>query len=129
MPAVAVMLGWVSVYNNFRHVLFILPPLFVVAGMGLQGVFRIPLQRHLKIALAILVVLPGLVGIVRLHPYEYIYYNALVGGVDGAAGRYELDYWCTSLREAMTYIDDQAPSRRRDCCDRGTDQCDAVRPG
>ncbi len=30
-----------------------------------------------------LVVLPGLIGIVRLHPYEYIYYNTFIGGEAG----------------------------------------------
>jgi hypothetical protein len=109
VPAAAVMLGWVSVYNDFRHELFIMPALFALAGMGLQWAFQIPLQRYLKIALAALLILPGLVGIVRLHPYEYIYYNALVGGTDGAVGRYEMDYWCTSFREAMGYVDDHAP--------------------
>lgn len=108
-PALAVIMGWVSIYNNFRHVLFILPPLFALAGMGLQWVFRIRLRPALKLGLAILLMVPGILGIVRLHPYEYIYYNELVGGVDGAAGRYEMDYWCTSLREAMEYIDEEAP--------------------
>ena len=37
---------------------------------------------------------------VELHPYEYIYYNAFAGGVAGAAGRYDLDYWGLSLAEA-----------------------------
>lgn len=109
VPAAAVMWGWVSVYNNFRHELFILPPLFVLAGMGMQAASRIPLGKPLRLILAALILVPGLAGILRLHPYEYIYYNALVGGVDGAVGRYELDYWCTSFREAMVYIDDHAP--------------------
>lgn len=109
VPAAAVVFGWVSVYNNFRHELFILPPLFVLAGMGLQWASQVPLQRYLKIALVALLILPGLAGIIRLHPYEYIYYNVLVGGTGGAAGRYEMDYWCTSYREAMTYIDEHAP--------------------
>ena len=47
----------------------------------------------------------------ELHPNQYIYYNALVGGVRGANGRYELDYWGTSLAEAAgtlaAYVRDQ----------------------
>ena len=43
-------------------------------------------------------------GIIKLHPYEYIYYNSFVGGVQGAASMYELDYWCTSGRDAIAYI-------------------------
>jgi len=57
-----------------------------------------------------LAVLPGIVIGVRLHPYEYIYYNRLVGGVQGAFRKYELDYWGTSYREAAEYLDATAPA-------------------
>ncbi len=60
---------------------------------------------------------PGLIGIISLHPYEYIYYNEIVGGVDGAAGHYYADYWCTSFREAMKYVNQVAPPNG--CCGGG----------
>ncbi len=59
-------------------------------------------------AAAGVILVPGVIAILSLHPYEYVYYNALVNGVGGAYGRYELDYWCTSLREAMAYINSTA---------------------
>jgi hypothetical protein len=36
----------------------------------------------------------------RLHPYEYTYFNRLAGGVAGARGRYMLDYWGLSFKQA-----------------------------
>jgi hypothetical protein len=54
--------------------------------------------------------MPGLLEGVRLHPYEYIYYNRLVGGVQGAFRRFELDYWGISYREAAAYLDATAPA-------------------
>ena len=42
---------------------------------------------------------------VRLHPEEYIFYNQLVGGVAGAEGRFELDYWGTSIAEATAMLE------------------------
>jgi 4-amino-4-deoxy-L-arabinose transferase-like glycosyltransferase len=41
-------------------------------------------QSLLGVGLAILLLLPGLVGIARLHPFELSYYNELVGGAAGA---------------------------------------------
>src|ERR1700728_2184943 len=41
-----------------------------------------------------------IVEMVRLHPYEYTYYNRLTGGVVGAQQRYMLDYWGLSLTQA-----------------------------
>lgn len=42
----------------------------------------------------------------QLHPYEYLYFNALVGGLKGAAGRYETDYWGKTNREAILWLRD-----------------------
>jgi hypothetical protein len=43
-------------------------------------------------------------GIIKLHPYEYAYYNQFVGGTGQAAKRFETDYWNTCYKEAMEYI-------------------------
>jgi hypothetical protein len=109
LPALAVMTGLIPVYNNFRHVLFILPPLLLIAGIGLAWLLRRLRLALARLALAALLLAPGIVGILQLHPYEYIYYNQLVGGVAGAEGRFELDYWCTAFRPAMEYVDAVAP--------------------
>ena len=64
----------------------------------------------LQSALIALVVLPGLIASVKLHPYEYIYYNQFAGGVNSVADRFELDYWGTSYREAAQELNRIAPS-------------------
>ena len=95
-----------ALYDNFRQIIFILPPIFWIAGVAIEKIKRPALQ----IALIALIILPGIVDGIRLHPYEYIYYNRLIGGVDGAQGRFELDYWGTSYREAAEYINEIAPA-------------------
>jgi len=55
-------------------------------------------------------VLPGIIAGIQLHPYEYIYYNSFIGGERGAQGRFELDYWATSYRAAMDYVNGVAPA-------------------
>lgn len=97
-----------NVYDNFRQFLFVLPPLFVLAGIGFERFSAVLKTPVLKIAMAVLCLLPGIIGIVRLHPYQYIYYNSLIGGVSGANEEYELDYWLTSYREAGSYINERA---------------------
>ncbi len=57
----------------------------------------------------LLLALPSLIPLVRLHPYQYIYYNSLVGGVSGAFREYETDYWATSYRAAAEYLSQAAP--------------------
>jgi len=95
-----------TLYDNFRQILFILPPIFWLAGAAFEKIKNTKWQ----IALIALCLIPGIVGIIRLHPYEYIYYNSFIGGVDGAQGRFELDYWGTSYREAAEYVNKIAPA-------------------
>jgi hypothetical protein len=110
LPVFIAAMGLIPIYNNFRHLLFILPPVFIFAGFGLDRLFSWVTIPLIRVLFVILILLPGIVGIVQLHPYQYIYYNEFIGGVDGAAGRFEMDYWCTSFREVMDYVNEVAPN-------------------
>jgi hypothetical protein len=106
LPLTGFIITRTPLYDNFRQVFFILPPVFLMAGIFFEKV-----KRHIwQIVLIVLVLLPGLIGIVRLHPYEYIYYNTFIGGEAGAFRRFELDYWGTSYREAADWLNEAAPS-------------------
>jgi len=113
LPLLAVVAFGARIYDAFRRMMFILPPLFLLAAIGFRYLFNLlpgTAWRGLLVAIA---VLPGLVAIARLHPYEYIYYNELAGGVRGAFRRYELDGWCISHREAIEHLNGIAPPLSR----------------
>lgn len=113
MPiALQIILGS-GVYDNFRQFLFILPPMFILAGLGWESLLSKIKLPVAQIALAVFCILPGLIGVISLHPYPYIYYNTLVGGVRGAEGRFETDYWLTSYREAALYLQENAPQNAK----------------
>jgi len=104
LPLIGFIAARTPLYDNFRQVFFILPPVFFMAGAAFEKIKRPVLQ----IALIVLCVLPGMVDGLRLHPYEYIYYNRFMGGVEGAFRRFELDYWGTSYREAADWLNAHA---------------------
>jgi hypothetical protein len=111
VPLIIALLFGTVIYDNARQYLFLRPPLFVMAGIGVEFLFRLLGPQTLARAfLVVLALAPGFVGIIQLHPYEYIYYNLLVGGVSGANRRFELDYWATSYREAMERVNRLAPA-------------------
>lgn len=107
-------------YDGFRHFLFILPPVFVTCGFGLEAFFTywenhsdqtiysngMPLNKlSLWLRLIfLLLILPGIISNKDLHPYEYAYYNSFVGGTGGAFRTYETDYWLTCYKEAVEQI-------------------------
>jgi tetratricopeptide (TPR) repeat protein len=43
---------------------------------------------------------------IRNHPYEYLYYNQTAGGLKGAYGNYETDYYYVSQTEAAEWLID-----------------------
>jgi hypothetical protein len=107
--ALAIGLGS-TLYDNGRHYNFVRPAWFLFAALGLEWVWGWRKSPAIRVALTTVVLLPGILGIARLHPYEYVYFNELVGGVQGAFRRYELDYWATSYRETMAYINREGPA-------------------
>lgn len=91
-------------FNGMRHFIFVLPPIAVTAALvgdrALAWLGRFEYRAPIYAAL-------GLYGIahvsimVMLHPDQYVYYNAFVGGVPGAENRFRLDYWANSFAEAV----------------------------
>ena len=97
-------------HNGIRHYLFMVAPLIVLAGIGLDRAYAWVASRGVWPARGFATLLGVAAGVqiaimVELHPDEYVYYNAFAGGVSGAAGRYELDYWGVSLAEATRELE------------------------
>jgi hypothetical protein len=91
-------------FDGMRHFIFALPPIAVAAALvgdrALSRLSGMPYRQPVYAAL-------GLYGIahigtmVMLHPDQYVYYNAFVGGVEGAQRKFKLDYWANSYAEAV----------------------------
>ena len=110
LPLAALIVSRSPLYDNFRQVIFILPPVFFVCGLGLDWLFQRLRQPVVRGVIVAALALPGILAGIQLHPYEYIYYNSFIGGERGAQGRFELDYWATSYRAAMEYVNSVAPA-------------------
>lgn len=65
---------------------------------------RIILINCIAMAIFLLLLWNPIRHIIRNHPYEYVYFNELAGGVKKAYGNYELDYYYHSTREASEWI-------------------------
>jgi len=108
VPFLAILLVKPSLYDNFRHFLFIIPPLFLFSGLGIKFIRSKINSKTLAGVIALVILLPGILGIINLHPFQYIYYNELVGGVSGADRNFLTDYWYTSYRDSILYLNSVA---------------------
>jgi len=97
-------------FTGMRHFLFVLPPLAILAGVGFSELVDALEMKGRRLAAGAI----ALVGacflwegatLVRLHPYENLSYNALVGGLEGAFRRYDMDYWFNSMPEAIHLLE------------------------
>ncbi len=96
-----------NVYGGWRHSMFAYLPMVVSAGLGFNALVEFVKNKYAKIALSVLPCLlltTPLIHIIKNHPYEYVYFNEFVGGVKGAYGDYEMDYYYHSTREASEWI-------------------------
>ena len=94
-----------AMYDGIRHFLFILPPIFIFAGFTFEFLIDHIAPSWLYAELIVILLSPGVIGIVRLHPYEYTYYNSFVGGTNGAFRQYETDYWLTCYKESVERLE------------------------
>ncbi|MFD1626376.1 glycosyltransferase family 39 protein [Azospirillum griseum] len=106
LPILLFMLMRPSVYNGIRHFLFLVPPMVVMAAIAADRLWAISErggrafgQWFASAMTVIAVVYAWQLG--TMHPNQYVYYNQFIGGVRGADGQYELDYWGNSLHEAL----------------------------
>jgi hypothetical protein len=109
LPFVYVVLRRPPIYDGYRHFMFILPPIFVFIALALQALFEWLRRPWACVLLVAGILLPGVIGLVSLHPYQYTYYNSLAGGMGGAFRRYETDYWLTCYRELMGELNQAVP--------------------
>ena len=116
LPIAAIVVQHSTLYDGIRHVLFLIPMLAVVASIGFLRLLPF-LHRHPVIAAAGTgaYVTHTILTFVLLHPLEYAAFNVFAGGVSGAHGRFDQDYWSLAvlpgLRQLEDRIDHEDPER------------------
>jgi len=110
LPVMLQVVGHGPIFSGMRHFIFVIPPLAVLAGIGFDRTLAWLEARRRALAKVALAAIGGWFlwtasVLVRLHPYEYLYFNELVGGLAGAAERYDTDYWVNVMHEAVAGLE------------------------
>jgi hypothetical protein len=109
LPILITVMARPAMYNGIRHFVFTLPPIAVLGGLAASRIAQLLKQRgSAAITVAALIGVAGVaspvIEMVRLHPYQYTYYNHLIGGVAGARPYYMIDYWGLSMTQASRQL-------------------------
>ena len=106
LPIAMVVLRGSTIYDGIRHLLFIYPPLVVIAASGWAAWLSSAVGDRRRMAAGLLLAI-GLADIMvfnlRAFPNQTVYFNQLVGGPKGAFLRYDMDYWGNCLLEAVDW--------------------------
>lgn len=108
-----------NVYHAWRHVLFIFPSVAVMASLGWYYVNEYIAANWRKayagIAIAALLLIEPILFIVPTYPNTVTYHNQFVGGVQGAYGNYEVDYYYNSVKLCVDrFINEELPKYKPD---------------
>jgi hypothetical protein len=109
-PVVCQVIAHGPAFTGMRHFLFVVPLLAVLAGVGFDGALSLLATYRRALAAAALAAIGlwcawDVSMLIRLHPYEYMFYNPLVGGLEGALRRYDGDYWVNIMNEAVDELE------------------------
>jgi hypothetical protein len=112
-PVLAVIALSSTIYDGWRHLYFIYPALLLFAVRGLQALVRIRgTGGLLRVAVLVLLALSMasiLLQMVREHPHQHVYFNALAGDRRTIKDRFDVDYWGVGYRAGLEALLDHDP--------------------
>jgi hypothetical protein len=105
-------------YEMIRHFMNYIPPLVIFSTLGALKIFELLrsliqsslVKKQLGAFGLVLILVPTVYPVYKTHPYEILYFNNLVGGLRGGKEKflYAFDYWQTSLRELIIWLNKNA---------------------
>ena len=119
VPVARVSVPGVTIYGGIRQIMEYVPALSIMVGLG-AGFLTEKLKKRLSkpvVGLAMVIIfVPHVRHLVRIHPNENVYFNSLIGGLAGAKES-DLPAWGNSFgaayRQGVGYINENAEEGAR----------------
>lgn len=94
------------ILDDIRHFVEIVPAACLIAGVGVYKTSQIFKKNRQKVNafIFIFITIIFIRNIIKFHPYESVYFNHLIGGIAGASGKFDIDYWGFSLKEGSGWL-------------------------
>ncbi len=94
-------------YDGLRQFLFLLPLIAVLSALSWSHYMTVDKLKFFRYLFG-LVFLTGLLFPLRFmfvnHPNEYVYFNEINGGIKGAYGKFDTDYYMNSVRKTADWF-------------------------
>jgi hypothetical protein len=108
-PVLCQVIGHGPAFTGMRHFIFVVPPLAALAGIGFDMLLAQFEAKGRLIGASAMACVAGafianVVTLYELHPYEYVFFNPLVG-MDNVSRRFDMDYWSNVIPEAVDSLE------------------------
>jgi 4-amino-4-deoxy-L-arabinose transferase-like glycosyltransferase len=123
IPLLVIAIPSVPIFGGVKHWMHAMPFVCVLGALALERALALVPERlgrfrlqggWLHAALAGLVLLPALLGAVRIQSYGTSFYNELAGGVSGAADLgMQRQYWSNNVTGVLPWLNEHAPPNAR----------------
>ena len=93
------------IYSGWRHLYFIFPSLIILGIYSIDYLKTVARKKRLKkwlLSILIFVVVNNIYNLIRLHPYQYVYFNNFFE--KRANDLFEIDYWGVANKQALMDI-------------------------
>ncbi len=124
IPLLIIAIPTIPIFGGIKHWLHAMPFACILAGLALDRLVQALPEKKIErlhlttgrafTALAGLVLLPSLLGLVQVGNYGTTYYNELAGGVAGGADLgMQRQYWSNDISGALPWINENLPHGAR----------------
>ncbi|HIJ02257.1 TPA: hypothetical protein HA363_06410 [Candidatus Woesearchaeota archaeon] len=106
------------VYDGIRQFFEAVPAIGILAGFGFWIIIKtihsfykkmqLPSLTIIVLVCVLLLYLPTIITLTKLHPYESSYFNELVGGTQGAVGKFRISYWGEPIKYGIEWLNQNA---------------------
>lgn len=95
-----------TVYDTWRHVFFVYPFWVICAALTVPILENFLKEKLKMIPFIILIIglIPSIIWTVKSHPNQYVYFNEFAGGMKGAFGNFDLDYYHNTGKQSAEWI-------------------------
>ncbi len=108
-PMILVIIGKPNSHDGSRQFMFAILPIVIISALSWVKLLElIPRKNIVRLVLVglVLLMLQPLYFMIRYHPMQALYFSPIVGGVSGAFGNYEIDYYGVGVKSALDWLEE-----------------------
>jgi hypothetical protein len=104
VPVLAVIVLHSVVYDDWRHLYFIYPPMVIIGLFALSHFLRTRFANAVKLLCGLQVAAIAFV-MIQGHPFQQVYFNSVVSHENGSLKKqFEMEYWGCSYKQGLEWL-------------------------